>query len=81
MTAANDDDVESAEHRSVLAEADTRVKSRHDRNVSRETCPDCGIYGSLSDTEVPEDHVQDVLNVDAPGKPAESLGRKAQLFG
>src|SRR6516162_4211600 len=35
---------------------------------------------SLPDAEVPEDHVENILHIDAPEQPAERIGRHSQIF-
>ena len=35
----------------------------------------------LSDTEIAEDHVENVLDIDPPGQPAEALSGQAQVLG
>src|SRR5215204_1081949 len=35
----------------------------------------------LSDTELPEDHVEDVLDIDSAQKPAEGMRRGPEIFG
>ena len=36
---------------------------------------------SFTDAEIAKDHVQNILDIDAPGQPAESRRRQAQLLG
>jgi hypothetical protein len=36
---------------------------------------------SLANTEIPEDHVEDILDIDPPEQPAQRSGRASQILG
>jgi len=40
-----------------------------------------GLSDLLSDTEVPEDNVENILDIDSPGEPAERARSQAELLG
>ena len=88
MAAANDNHIEAGVHprssgsRRLLANANAAKITRNRRRVSRETYDSAhGVNQSFTNAEIAENNVEDVLDIDPAGQPAERRRRRPQFLG
>jgi hypothetical protein len=65
----------------VKIKKDSRLRGNERRETDSPAHPPVTDSKSFPDAEVAEDHIEDVLDIDAAGEPAQSDGGEAKLFG